>query len=165
MKKTAIVFLVVFLLMIPTAAMGLNSPSVSEGHGVITGMFVTNTGLVLGAEFGLSSDLAIFGNYAFINQPKLGLKYELNPTLALTGGVIGFSPMSPFLGINAAAVLGKNLSALGEVDFTMAGNTFIFMYEAGLKYNLARQLDIRAGLLGSTAGSGVDFQLGIGYKF
>lgn len=168
MKKIALVcLLVVLLLTIPVVALGLNSPSISEGHGVITGTFMTNNGLVIRAEYGLTSDLAIFGSFGVSSAggTKLGAKYELNPTLAVTGGVIDFSLTNPFLGINAAAGLGKKLSALGEVDFSLAGSKFILTYEAGLKFNLDKQLDLRGGVIGSTAGSGVGFELGMGYKF
>ncbi|HEX3046231.1 MAG TPA: hypothetical protein VHY08_15855 [Bacillota bacterium] len=168
MKKLLMLGIVVtLLLIIPTVSFGLTSPSVSESHGVITGMFVTpGGGFILGAEYGLAPQFAIAAEFGLTEGSgyKLGVKYELNPNLALLGGLAG--PGSNFfLGINGGTAFGKKLYGMGEVDLISGGGEMIFQFEAGAKYSLSSQLDIRAGVIGSSAGNGVNLEIGVGYKF
>lgn len=163
MKKLLLLGIVLILLLsLPMAAFGLTSPSVSEGHGVITGMFTTpGGGINLGAEYGLSSQFAVIGEFGLVGGGyKLGVKYELNPNLALLGGIVG---PGFFMGINAGTAFGKKFYGMGEVDLISAGGAFGVLFEAGAKYSLSSQLDIRAGVIGS--GGVVGFELGVGYKF
>ncbi|MCL6591030.1 MAG: hypothetical protein K6U80_13885 [Firmicutes bacterium] len=164
MKKILMLGIVFILLWsLPVAAYGLTSPSVSEGHGVITGMFNTGGGISLGAEFGLSPQFAVIGELGVAGGGyKAGIKYELNPNLALLGGLAepGF-----FLGVNGGTAFGKKFYGMGEVDLVSADGSLLFLLEAGAKYTLSNQLDIRAGVTGSTAGSSVDLEIGVGYKF
>jgi hypothetical protein len=167
MKKLLTLGIVVTLLLITsTVAFGLNSPAVSESHGVITGMFVTPGGeFTLGAEYGLSPQFAVLGALGVTggSSYKLGIKYELNPNLALLGGLAG--PGSNFfLGINGGTAFGKKLYGMVEVDLISAGGEMDFGFEAGAKYTLSNQLDIRAGVVGPV-GDGVGFEIGVGFKF
>lgn len=159
---------VTLLLSLPVAAFGLTSPAVSEGHGVITGMLTSpGGGILLGAEYGLAPQFAVMGEFGMAggyNNYKLGVKYELNPNLALLGGLAG--PGSAFfIGINGGTAFGKKFYGMGEVDLVSAGGTFIVNFEAGAKYSIVSQLDIRAGVMGSTAGGDVVLEVGVGYKF
>jgi outer membrane autotransporter protein len=56
---------------------------------------------------------------------------------------------------------------MGEIDFTVKNNKVNFLYNVGLKYNLAKNLDLRGGLHGSVGDgqSQVSFGLGVGVKF
>lgn len=163
MKKTSsVLLLALVLLLIPTVSLGLNTPTVSEGHGVIIGAFVSDHGLNLGAEYGITPEFgvtALFGGFT-----KIGIKYELNPSLALVGGAFD---SNPFLGLNGSFGLSKDLLGLYEVDLSMAGGDFQLIYSVGAKLRLAKKVDLRAGVMGYAIGSDTKphLALGIGYQF
>lgn len=164
MKKVLFILLTVSTLMLlPTIALGINSPAVSANHGVVTGMFISDIGLSLGAEYGFTTE---WGATLRIWEDawKIGAKYELGPNLAAVGGIFD---ENPFLGVNGSFGINQSFQGLYEVDLYMAGGDFMAMYEAGVKLNLAKSIDLRGGLLGFLGGGASDlfFQLGLGYRF
>jgi hypothetical protein len=173
MKKILVVlFTLILVVSLSVSAFGLTTPSVVKGHGVVTGMFVSGTGssgILVGAEFGIIRNLAVGG--AFGNDTtKVFAKYELNPSVALTGGVIAFTGgnANPFLGIDGAMSVNRDFAVMGEIDLCSVSGQFVFQYEAGAKYNITKQLDVRGGVMGAF-GNGVSsstaFELGVGFKF
>lgn len=163
MKKTLLILLVgLMMLSIPISAWGFFTPSVSQGHGVGCALIVSDGKFQIGGEYGLTNELAVSATLG--EQIKIGLKYELDPSLAILAGV---ADSSPFIGVNAATSLSKGLSGLGEVDFTINDSKLNFLYNLGLKYNLPKNFDLRGGLLGEIGGgnSQLLFALGVGYKF
>lgn len=164
MKKALFVLLSVsVLLLLPTIALGINSPAVSANHGVVTGMFISDIGLSLGVEYGFTRE---WGATLRIWEDawKIGAKYELAPNLAVVGGIFD---KDPYLGVNGSFEINRNFQGLYEVDLYMAGGDFMAMYEAGVKLNLAKSIDLRGGLMGFLGGGASDlfFQLGLGYRF
>jgi outer membrane autotransporter protein len=100
---------------------------------------------------------------ALEDKVKIGLKYELNSSVAILGGMI---ESSPYIGLNGATALSKDLAGMGELDFTINNSKVNFVYNLGLKYNLPQNIDLRGGLRGNLGeGNQVLFALGIGYKF
>lgn len=170
MKKILVVlFTLILIISLSVSAFGLTTPSVTKGHGVVTGMFVSSpyNGLLIGGEFGIIPDLGVgleFGN----NITKIYAKYELSPSVALLGGVVGGSgTTNPFIGIDGGMNINRDLMILGEIDLVSANGEFGFGYEAGAKYNIVKQLDIRGGVRGLIiAGTSTTaFELGVGFKF
>lgn len=170
MKKLIVVFLTLILVVtLSVSAFGLTSPSITKGHGVVSGMFISDpySGLVVGGEFGIIPELGVgleFGN----NITKVYAKYELNPSIALMGGVTGGAgTTNPFIGINAGTNINRDLMIIGEIDLVSASGQFGFGFEAGAKYNIVKQLDIRGGARGTIINSTsvTAFELGVGYKF
>ncbi len=171
MKKLLILMLAVLAVFATSVvALGLNSPSVSKGAGVITGMFATeDKGLLLGLEYGLSEKFAITGRVGMgddFDYSKLALKYEVSPRFAILGGVYEYGiDNEPYFGINGSVSFDRDISGILEVGVIMADDTEM-VYEAGIKYNINKQIDIRLGILGSTfEGDENAFELGAGYKF
>jgi len=162
MKKTILILLMgVVMLSIPASAWGFTTPSVSQNHGVVYGLIASDSNIVLGGEFGFSNELAVCA--ALEDKVKIGLKYELKPSLAILGGIID---SSPFIGLNGATALSKDLSGMAELDFTIKSSKVNFIYNLGLKYNLPRNIDLRGGLRGIFGeGNQVLFALGVGYRF
>lgn len=170
MKKLIVVMLVVLALFSTSiVAFGLNSPSNSKGGGVITGMFATeDIGFLLGIEYGLSEKFAVSGRFGFddVDFTKLAVKYEVSPNFAIVGGVFDYGIDSePYFGINGSVAFDRDFSGILEAGVIMADDTEV-VYEAGIKYNVNKQIDIRGGILGSTVeDSETAFELGAGYKF
>ncbi|NLW55057.1 MAG: autotransporter outer membrane beta-barrel domain-containing protein [Firmicutes bacterium] len=163
MKKTILILLVcLFILSLPTSAWGFFSPAVSEGHGVVNALIVSDSNFQIGGEYGFTNELAVLAVLG--PQMKLGLKYELDPSLAILAGV---ADSSPFIGVNALAPLAKGFAGIGEVDFTVKDSKIVLLYNLGLKFNLSQNFDLRGGLLGDIGGgkSELLFGLGVGYKF
>lgn len=150
------------LLALPVSAWGYSTPSVSKGHGVFYGMLTSDSHIMIGGEFGFTNNLAVAA--VLEKDIKLALKYEVSPSLALLGGI---ADSSPFIGLNGAAALNRDLTGMGEIDFTVKNSKVNFLYNVGLKYNLAKNLDLRGGLHGSVGDgeSQVSFGLGVGVKF
>lgn len=172
MKKILVLlFTLILIVSLSVSAFGLTTPSVIKGHGVVSGMLTTGSGsssLLFGAEFGIVKDLAVgaqFGN----DITKLYAKYELNPSVALTGGAFSSSgTTNPFIGINGGMNVNRDFAVMGELDASSVAGEFVFSYEAGAKYNITKQLDIRGGLMGlfgNGASSDIVFELGVGFKF
>ena len=112
MKKMAIVILaLVSLFLISAASWGLNTPEVIKGHGAITGRYVNDLGLIVGGEYGFNSKLAVKADIGEKSYSRVSLKYELNPNLALEAGFFG-SDTTPFVGINGAIMMNKNLQGI-----------------------------------------------------
>jgi hypothetical protein len=174
MKKLLVVLLALTMVCIfSTASFGLFSPYVTEGHGVITGAYVSNNGngsVLIGAEYGFTDSLAICGQNVN-NISKLDVKYQLNPNLAFLGGLMSLDvggPLNLFVGVNGDVSITKDFMLIGELNATTVGSDLYFLYEAGGKYNITQQLDIRGGLLGAF-GNGVSsnaaIELGVGFTF
>ena len=116
MKRIAIVGLVfVSLLLVSAASWGLNTPEVIKGHGAITGRYVNDTGLIIGGEYGLGSKLAVKADLGEKSYSRVGVKYELNPNLALEAGIFS-SDSTPFVGINGAILINKKLQGIIQTD-------------------------------------------------
>lgn len=170
MKKLLIVLLVVSAVFSTSVvALGLNSPSVSKGGGVITGMFATeDLGLLLGIEYGLSQKFAVSGRVGLDDRDftKLALKYEVSPSFAIVGGVFDFGADSePYFGINGSLSFDRDFEGILEAGAILADDVEIF-YEAGIKYSINKQIDIRGGVIGTTfEDDETAFELGAGYKF
>lgn len=170
MKKLLIMMLVILAVFSTSVvALGLNSPSVSKGGGVITGMFATeDIGLLLGLEFGLSEKFAISGRVGLddIEFSKLVLKYEVSPNFAILGGLFEYGlDNEPYFGINGSVSFDRDFSGIIEAGVIMADDIEM-VYEAGIKYNVNKEIDIRAGVLGSTYDwNETAFELGVGFKF
>jgi len=170
MKKVLIVLLVVSAVFSTSiAALGLNSPSVAKGGGVITGMFATeDVGLLLGLEYGISPQFAISGRVGLddFDFSKLALKYEVSPNFAILGGVYEYGlDKEPYFGINGSVAFDRDISGILEAGVIM-GDDVEVVYEAGIKYNINREVDIRLGVLGSTYDWDESaFELGVGFKF
>lgn len=170
MKKLLIIALVISAMFSTSVvALGLNSPSVSKGGGVITGMFATeDIGLLLGIEYGLSQKFAVSGRVGLDDRDftKLAVKYEVSPTFAIVGGVFDYgSDSDPYFGINGSLSFDRDFEGILEAGAILADDIEIF-YEAGIKYNVNKQIDIRAGVIGTTyEGDESAFELGAGFKF
>ena len=172
MKKMLIVMLVILAVFSTSiAALGLNSPSIAKGGGVITGMFATeDVGLLLGLEYGISPQFAITGRVGLddFDFSKLALKYEVSPNFAILGGVYEYGyglDNEPYFGINGSVAFDRDISGILEAGVIMADDTEV-VYEAGIKYNINSQIDIRLGVLGSTYDWDESaFELGAGFKF
>lgn len=170
MKKLIVVMLVVLALFSTSiVAFGLNSPSNSKGGGVITGMFATeDIGFLLGIEYGLSNKFAVSGRIGFddVDFTKLAVKYKVSPNFAIVGGVFDYGTDSdPYFGINGSVAFDRDFLGIIEAGVIMADDTEV-IYEAGIKYNINKQIDIRGGIIGTTyENSETAFELGAGYKF
>lgn len=172
MKKLLIVLLVVTAVFTTSmAALGINSPSISKGGGVITGMFATeDIGLLLGLEYGLSEKFAVTGRVGLdddFDYTKLAVKYGVSPTFAILGGIIAYGndDSDPYFGINGAIAFDRDFMGILEAGVILGDDTEM-VYEAGIKYKLNKQIDIRGGILGSTYDdSETAFELGAGYSF
>lgn len=160
MKRMMLVALVASLvILVSGTTFALNSPAVSQGHGVVTGMFV-GSDLSLGFEYGLTSEIAVIGNFG--HQTRFGAKYELRSNLAVVGGMDQGG--APFITLNGSRGIDRNLLGMGELGVRMSGSKFIPVYELGVAYKLDRNFDIRGGLIGEN----LDFprlQIGVGYGF
>lgn len=168
MKKLTIVSLVALLLfLLPSTAFGLNSPGITQGHGIIIGKYVTeDVGLRVGAEYGFTRQLGILAEIGDHDYSKVACKYQLNSQLALLGGIMSWGGNNDvFLGVNGATSISKTILGMGEIDIVMADDIFL-EYQLGVKYNLTKQVDLRGGILGSTVdGAPSCIQIGVGYKF
>ncbi|HHT49547.1 MAG TPA: hypothetical protein GXZ98_09680 [Firmicutes bacterium] len=162
MKKTILILLMALIMIsIPASAWGFTTPSISKNHGVFYGLIASDSKIAIGGEFGFTNELAVCA--ALEDKVKIGLKYELNSSVAILGGMI---ESSPYIGLNGATALSKDLAGMGELDFTINNSKVNFVYNLGLKYNLPQNIDLRGGLRGNLGeGNQVLFALGIGYKF
>ena len=163
MKKTVFILMAgLLILSLPASAWGFFSPAVANGHGVVTALVVSDNNFQVGGEYGFTNELAITAVLG--SRMMVGLKYELDSTLALVAGV---TDSSPYIGANTLAPLRKDLAGIGELDFTVKNNSIVLFYNLGLKFNLSHDFDLRGGLLGEIGGgkSGLLFGLGVGYKF
>src|SRR5690606_32708181 len=97
-KITTILLAVIILTVFPAAAWGLNTPAVSRNHGVVTARFIGDLGLFLGAEYGVTSELALLAELGPKEMSRIGLKYQVG-RMAVTGGVTG---SAVFFGLNGS---------------------------------------------------------------
>ena len=171
MKKILVILLAcVFVVTLSVASFGLTSPALTRGHGVVTGMLETGQGqssFILGGEYAILKDFGV-GLGISSNTTKIYAKYELNPSVALTGGIYSVTGSSdPFLGINGGAAINKDFMILGELDVVSTGGQFVFGYEAGAKFNINKQFDIRGGVIGAfgNGSNSTQVELGVGFKF
>lgn len=171
MKRLTMLCLVALLLFaLPTAAFGLNTPAVTQGHGVITGRYVTrDVGILIGGEYGFTPELGIFAELGKEGFDRVGVKYEINPSLAAQGGfLVGdtLTDLTAFIGVNGAMSFSKVLTGIGEGNVVFGNGATILEYEFGVKYNIGKKFDLRGGIIGATGeGSYTAFQIGGGYKF
>jgi hypothetical protein len=168
MKKIAMLGMaLVSLLFLATAAWGLNTPEVIKDHGAITGRYVNDTGLIVGAEYGFTSKMAMTADIGEKSYNRVALKYELNPNLALAVGFSGYESSQLFFGINGAASMSKNLQGILQTDLAVQNDKLYCNYELGLKLNLAPKFDIRGGVMGTIDDiqTTSNLELGVGYRF
>lgn len=173
MKKLLILVLVLLAIFSTSlTAFGLNSPAISKGAGVITGMFATeDIGLLLGLEYGLSEKFAVSGRVGLDDEfdyTKFVVKYGVSPTFAVLGGVIkyGYDESDPYFGINGSVSFDRDFMGILEAGVVLTDDDPEIIYEAGIKYKLNDQLDIRGGIIGSThEGSETAYELGAGFSF
>lgn len=173
MKKLLIVVLALAAIFSTSlTAFGLNSPAISKGGGVITGMFATeDIGLLLGLEYGLSEKFAVSGRVGLdddFDYTKFLVKYGVSPTFAVLGGVIeyGSDEKDPYFGINGSVSFDRDFMGILEAGIILTDDDPEVVYEAGIKYKLNNQLDIRGGIIGSThEGSETAYELGAGFSF
>lgn len=157
-----VVFVAALFLLVSGNALALNHPAVLQHHGSIYGMFVSDHGLMIGGDFGLTSQLALIGN---VGAPvdRVGIKYETSPTLAVTGGLMD---SAAFVGLNGAFGLDRNVQGLYEVALVAGHSNVGMYYEFGVKVNLDSHVDVRGGLIGTIYNHHYPhLQLGMGYRF
>lgn len=165
MRMMGWILLLIILLSCTPSILALNTPGVGKGSGAITLMVVGNDGLRLGGEYGLTNNLAATGRIG-AGPAILGAKFQLSPSLAVLGGLYG--TQSLFLGLNTGTTLMESLFAITEVLVLAPGfEKVVLKYQAGLRYYLGINLDIRAGVSGSFDGALAlpDLQLGMGFQF
>jgi len=162
-RITTLLLAVTILTVFPAAAWGLTTPAVTRNHGVVIARFISDTGLCLGGEYGVTDELAIQAELGSKDLSRIGLKYEAG-RLAVTGGVTG---SAVFFGLNGSGPMGDKLTGIFEVDAVMSGGNLGLIYEVGLKFDIDRKIDLRGGLYGGTYGplNTLHFQIGVGYKF
>ncbi|PRX27676.1 outer membrane protein with beta-barrel domain [Orenia metallireducens] len=163
-KLVAVILVAVFTVGFAGVGYALTSPQVGQNHGVITGMLVSDHGLKLSGEYGLTPKLALMGT---MGDPisRLGVKYELDGNFALVGGV---TESSPFIGINGSHQFNSDITGIYEFDLSARRSDLSLMYELGLKINLDAKVDLRAGILGFIEDDHHHFhtlEVGVGYKF
>ena len=168
MKKAGTILLVITLIFILTSSVfATNSPAVVKNHGVISGYLIStgNNEISLNGEFGITDKLAIIGSLGDHPMSRLGVKYEVKPVLAMTGGFF-LNKQTPFFGINGATPLTNKLLGTAELDITMPNGNLSFVYDMGLIYDLPDNMSIRGGITGDTANDySPYFKLGLGYGF
>jgi len=163
-RLVAVILVAVFTVGFSGISYALNSPGVVQNHGAITGILVSDHGLKLSGEYGLTPQLALIGT---MGDPisRLGVKYEVNGNFALLGGI---TDSSPFIGINGSHKINSDISGLYEFDLSSRRSDLSLMYELGLKINLDAKVDLRAGVLGFIEDSYHHYhtlEVGIGYNF
>jgi opacity protein-like surface antigen len=163
-RLVAVLLIAIFIAGFSGISYALNSPGVVQNHGVITGMLVSDYGLKLSGEYGLTPKLALIGT---MGDPisRLGAKYEINNNFALLGGV---TENSPFIGINGSHKINNDITGVYELNLSERRSDLSLMYELGLKINLDTKVDLRAGILGLIEDDHYHFhtlEVGVGYKF
>lgn len=166
MKPITMTFLVtIFLVITPIAAFGLNTPGVIERQGSVTGRYVGNVGYLFGVEYGILTDIAVLADAGANDYSRVGIKFQLNPDMALIGGIV---QSKPFVGVNFGRALNEDLIGIAEVDvYNTSSNRLAFDYEAGVKFTLTPQLDLRGGIFGTVTETTTinRYQLGMGFSF
>ena len=162
-KYLTLVLVLAFLLTFTTSTQALVEPTVNEGQGYFTVSLVPrgDTGFSIGGDFGITNTAGIFGE---IGEPysRLGLKYQLSPEFAVTGGYVVDN--SVFLGLNTSIPAADNLRIAGELGLVAPDSDLALMYQAGVIYDLQQNIDIRASVNGITSDTN-RFKLGFGYSF
>ena len=164
MKKTGILTLTILLIMVlPVMAFGMTGPAVSENHGEISGVFISNDGgIQIGGKYGINNDLGLLLEVGQNDYSKLAIMYQLNPNVTIDGGMLR---SQPFIGVMGATALNKQLQGMGEIDLSYVNKEFVVNYQAGVEYAVKKDLDIRGGILGSTVGNSFAVGMGVGYHF
>jgi hypothetical protein len=166
MKKLFIFFFTMSLVLFSSvAAYGFMGPTVTEGQWEVMGVVTSiSGGAIFGGEYGISPELAVVAELGSSNFTKIGVIYELQSNLALTGGISG---SGLFAGVIGSMPMGKSLVGIGQLDVKLLNEQVIFIYEAGVRYYFKKQWDLRGGLIGAFGGDanmpGVAF--GVGYRF
>ncbi|MGE5558876.1 MAG: hypothetical protein ACM3WV_09750 [Bacillota bacterium] len=170
MKKMTLCFLLAAALIAAVGAFSeaaLTVPTVIPGQGTIGAAIIFDDGLCIDWNYGLSPELGLKLELGVEGGYEVGIKYELNNSMALVGGIVGFDSYSCFYGgVIGSTPMASNLLGLAEFS-VIAGDVTVFHYELGLKHNLDNRLSLRFGALGYT-GDGYGFvrgQIGITYAY
>lgn len=165
MKKCLIFILVfAFLVSFTTSTQALIEPNVTEGQGhFIVNLVVpqTDSGFSIAGDYGINNNVGIFGE---IGDPfsRLGLKYQLSPEFAVTGGYVVNN--SIFIGLNTSLPVTDKLKLAGDLGLVVPEEDLALMYEVGVIYNLPENIDVRASANGISSNDG-KFKIGFGYSF
>ncbi|GAB6098216.1 hypothetical protein JCM16358_00950 [Halanaerocella petrolearia] len=161
-RLIAICSIITTLFLFTGTSLAFTTPEVSYNHGVVTGMIISDNGLTLEGKYGLTSEIALIGEFGDYFS-RIGGKYQVGPSLALVAGI---TEDSPFLGINGARMITNDLTGVYEVDLSTYGHDLSVHYDLGVKLDLDNQVDLRAGLdgfIGNEHFTGL--KIGVGYKF
>ncbi len=165
MKRLIIISLITgMIFLFSNTVFGMYTPEVIERHGVVVIRNSKENGLVAGGQFGLTEDLAVVADVGEDDFNRAAIKFQLNPTLSVLGGV---KDSELFLGFNFGGEFTENISGLGELDIYKLNDRYAYDYEVGLKFSITPNLDIRGGLFGTVTETDTTryIQYGIGYKF
>ena len=165
MKKLLIlIFAMSLVLFSGGAAYGFSSPTVNEDQWEVMGAFMSTGGLMIGVEYGITPELAVVAELGSSNFTKIGVIYELQSNLALTGGISG---PGVFAGVIGSMPVGNNLLGIGQLDLKAQSDQVAIMYEAGVRYGFKKQWDLRVALVGAFAEDTnvTGLGIGIGYRF
>ncbi len=163
MRKSALIFTAFLLLLFFSSSpvLALQPPWVSTHGGEVGLMVVGDMGLVLGGEYGFTTNLAISGR---VGGPfsRLGIKVQARPALAVIGGVARGQKF--YLGLNAARLLNTDFLGIAEAVLITDGRDFSVEYQVGVRYKVNPNWDLRGGVISRN----LDFprlQVGGGYSF
>ena len=159
-KKITLFITISLVVLMCGSALAVNTPGVEKNHGVITVLMQENSTLSLGLEYGITSNIAFTGRY-LSEEIILGAKYQLSNNFAVIGGLVSDDI---YVGLNTAQNFTQRLKGTYEVDMFIYENDYYFPYQAGLIYDLEKNLDIRVGVNGSfdnLSNVGVTFGMGL----
>jgi len=164
MKKyltIVLIFAFIFSFTIPTLALIEPDVNESQGHFMVNLVVRGDSGFSIAGDYGISNNVGVFGE---IGGPfsRLGLKYQLSPEFALTGGYVVDN--SIFIGLNTSLPAADNLRIAGELGLVVPEEDIALMYEIGAIYNLPENIDVRASANGISSND-TKFKLGFGYSF
>ncbi|MFN2363739.1 MAG: hypothetical protein ABR596_05515 [Halarsenatibacteraceae bacterium] len=165
MKKYLTVILIfAFIFLFANSTQALIEPGVNDGQGHFMVNLVvpqTDSGFSIAGDYGINNNVGIFGE---IGDPfsRLGLKYQLSPEFAVTGGYVVDN--SIFIGLNTSLPASDNLRIAGELGLVVPEEDLALMYEIGAIYNLPENIDVRASANGISSDDN-KFKLGFGYSF
>lgn len=164
MKRIMLISLLTLcLLLIPGAALGLNTAEVQEKGGEITLLFIGDQGLQLGVEYGLTPEIAAY--VQIHNEATLvSAKYEFDSNLGIMLGVVN---EAPFIGVNTSLPLDENINLMGDIHISLANNHLSALLEMGIGFKFADNMDLRGGLVAvaDNTGKNFNFQMGIGIHY
>ena len=162
-RSFSVGLLAICLLCIPQAAFGLMTADVQAQGGETTLMFIGDKGLQLATEYGISSQLG-FSVAIRNDSTRVGAKYEIDSSLALLLGTIN---NAPYLGANISMPIDEYMGVIGDLSLSLASNRLTALFELGMVFDLADNLDLRGGLLAETDqdSKNFSFQMGLGVSY